>query len=797
MASPNTYLWLQTPHGQFKIPAIEKKDRISVDVLKLSESLGAGTRVSNGIYVMQFSSETVKVNPATNIFSLKEFKSLQWSHVRLKDKSKLDGGRLFITLESLPVLLNQSFTYHLQKRVLSLGSALTPSEVKGYKNVSMRYEYKDQKTWLSVEDLAKALGVITYSSRVGAYSLVLPDFTILELNIGQKSVLKRRQVFKQLNDPVLAFAGSPYITLSSINTIFEVDVLWDATSKTALLPSEFGRLRDIQTTDIPKLFTIGYKPEPLSFKFDNFLAFYQEPGPTFSSANTQPYESVRDFLTNLPIEKKELGPNRVSGQAVAEIQGSILRAPFEARGSFEKIGGTGRVINGGLKYGFPIFQIEGGREYLTFSGLSNQFESVDQVSVSHSNDHYKEGKVNPTWQVKALYGELDFNVYSSTELFSQTVLIDQKVAMASMGSTWKYSSGTQLGIKLDHYQFYNQAKRIESFYNDQSLVDFFLGEGETISVDPADETALLQTVVADQHSTSIFDLNFSLANQLELQGIAGVSHYQEESNQNEDVVDSNWKIRSLLGGRTKRVEVSYESIGPKYRSAGNPFSYQDKKILRIAPYINLAKWWRFFGEGTKETIGVLESQGIPPYTTKYLSGLNILSFDSQVIRLTVKNSDSSLYDKRLSSNLDLTQYVGHHSIDMGVGGEIRHDSFDQIYRRAYTGKTSFQYVRPSWKLSMGEEYTRNIYPTLNNTDRYESVSNILLQIKGFRTLLQYSIEPRYLTDLAYLYTGYARMGYEVGEKRYLDLFFSSTSLNKNLNDPEVWRVGVEFSADIF
>ncbi len=796
-AAPNTFIWLHTSHGQFKIPAVEKKDRISVDVLKLSESLGAGTRVSNGIYVMQFSSETIKVNPVTDIFSLKQFNNQQWTHVHLRDRSKVDDGRLYVTLESLPVLLNRSFTYHLQKRALSLGSGLKPTEVKGYKNIPIRYAFKDQKTWLSLEDLANALGVIIYSSRVGAYSLVLPDFTILELNIGQKTILKRRQAYKQLNDPVLAFAGSPYVTLPSINNIFEADVLWDSQSKTAMIPSEFGRLRDIQVAEVPRLAIIGYKPEPFNIKVDNFSAYYQEPIPTYSSANSQPYESVRDFLSNSPIDKKGNGLDKVSGQAVAEIKGSMLRTPFEARGSFEKVGSTGRLINGGLKYGFPIFLVEGGREYLTFSGLNSQFESVDQVSISHSNDHYNEGKVNPTWQAKALFGQMDFNVFSSTEFFSQTVLVEQQIGMGSIGSNWKLSPGTQWGVKLDHYQFYNRAKEIESVYNDQALIDFILGEGEPVEVDPADETALLETVVSDQHSTTILDLNYSNANLVELQGTVGLSHYKDELQNDESVYDSDWKVRSLLGGRKSRVEVSYENVGARYRSVGNTFSYQDKKITRVAPYLNLTRWWRMFAEGRKEQISVLESQGIPSYTTRYLTGTNIFSFKSQVVRWSVNNFDSTLSGKRLGSNLDLTQYIGSHSMDLGGGSSIQYDSFDQIYKRSYTGKASFQYVGPSWKFSLGEEYTRNIYPTVNYASRYESISNMLLEIKKFRTLLQYAIEPRYLTDLVYLYTGYVRMGYEVGDKKYLDLFFSSTSLEQGLGHPEVWRAGFEFSAQVF
>ena len=496
-AVPNSFIWLHTSQGQFKIPAIEKRNEISVDILKLAEGLGASTRVSNGIYVMQFSSETIKINPDTNIFSLKELRNSQWKHVRLRDKTVVEDDRLYVTLDSIPVLLNQSFTYHLQRRTLSLGSGPKPVEVAGFTNVPVRYVFRDQKIWISIEDISKALGVLVYSYRADSYSLTLPDFAILELNVGQKTVLRRRQVYKQLDDPVLSFSGSPYATLSSLDTIFEIDVRWDPSSKTVLVPSNFGRLREVQVAAIPKLNVIGYRVEPLRFKLDQFSAYYQEPGPSFASSHNQPYESVRDIETNLPIQRKLDGSDRVSGNAIAEMNGSLANAPFEAKGSMEKVGPDNKLINGGFQWGFPLFHVEGGRQYLTFSGLNNQYQLVDQVSMSHSNDSYGEGKISPTWEVKALYGQHDFDVFASTDYIVQTMIFNQKMAMGSLGSTWKISSNSQWGVKLEQYQFTNEAKQVSAAFENQDLIDQFTPIGSISTVDQTKSEAILRRMASD------------------------------------------------------------------------------------------------------------------------------------------------------------------------------------------------------------------------------------------------------------------------------------------------------------
>lgn len=796
MSAGNSFVLFQTVYGQFKIPAIEKKGRISVDILKLSEALGAGTRISNGIYVMQFSSETVKINPATNIFSVKQFKESQWKHVQLKHKGLLDGDRLFITLETLPSLFNQSFTYHLQRRLLAVGNSVKPAEVKGYKNITVRYILKDQKVWLSVEDLAKSMGIIMYSLRVRAYSLVLPDFTILDIVVGQQTLLRRRQPYRQLNDPVLAFGGAPYVTIQSVPTLFEMDVRWDSASHTVLVPSDYGRIRNVQVVDTPHLEVIGYRPEPLSINVNEFSAYYQEPGPTYVSSNYQPYESVRDPIDNRTLPRAEEGFNKFSGHAVAEMKGSLAQAPFDARGSFEKVGSNGRLVNGGFSWGFPKLRLEAGREYLTFNGLHEQFVLTDQVAISHSNDSYGEGKVNPNWQIKALYGESDFNIYSTTyQYFGSLVTGRQKIANGSLGATVKMSPRQTLSLKLDHYQFSNEILRIESAIINLETRDLLILIGQPADVNPDEELALARSLVSDHHSTSVSDLTYSFKNVLELQGIAAFSNYRDDNEKS--INDTDWKVRTALGGKDEHLEMSYENVGKRYRSVGNPLDYQGRSIIRFSPYLTFTKWWRFFGELRNENILNNEALDYGDQKVRYMFGSNIFNFRSNVIRLTANEYKATLYGKRSVGNLDLTQYLGPHSIDVGVGGMRQYFSTGELYRRSSIGRASFTLLKPNWKFQLGEEYTHHTYVTLNNETRYESLSNLLFEYKKFRSLLQYEIQPLYSTLPDYLHTGYIRMGFEVGEKRYLDFFASKAGYRRNLADPEVWRVGLEYSADLF
>jgi hypothetical protein len=456
-----------------------------------------------------------------------------------------------------------------------------------------------------------------------------------------------------------------------------------------------------------------------------------------------------------------------------------------------------KLASGSLKWGFPIFQLEGGREFLTFSGLDNQFQLVDQVSLSHSSDHYGDSKEDSVWTAKVLYGENEFNVFSSTDLISQTVNFKQKLTNGSLSASWNLSSRQTAAVKLDVTHFENDPLSVESYYNIPDFLEDIIDEFEDIPVDAAEAEALLRSTLTKSHDTSILDLNYNHRNVVELSAILGASRYKEELGEQQTRTDTDWKVRSVLGGRKLRLDGSYEKIGDYYRSIGNPIAYQNKSVTRLSPYAQLFNWWRIMGEFRREDTAVLENQGIPPYRTQSSNMVQIFNMPKNVIRLSGNTYESSLYGSRYSGNISLTQYLGPHSIDIGGGEAIQYDSLDRLYKRSKTGKGSFQFVKKDWKVSLGEEYTRHVYLTLNDQGRYESLSSLDFNWGGFRSLIQYQMQPRYFYQPEYLYTGFAKLGYQVGEKKFLDLFFSSTSLERNLSDPEAWRAGFEFSLELY
>jgi len=147
--------------------------------------------------------------------------------------------------------------------------------------------------------------------------------------------------------------------------------------------------------------------------------------------------------------------------------------------------------------------------------------------------------------------------------------------------------------------------------------------------------------------------------------------------------------------------------------------------------------------------------------------------------------------------LDLTQYIGPNSLDLGGGGALQYDSEKNSHQKVVHRESQLSHRQAKLEIFDGRRIHRQVYLSLENSGRYESLSNILFQVKGFRALLQYQVEPRYYFESEYLYTGYTRMGYEIGDRKFLDLFFATTSLKSDLHRPEVWRIGFEYSAEAF
>lgn len=785
----------KTGSHSIAVEAEEIRGRIWINGSKLARFFGAAPYSKNGIHVWEFSRHTVAINPRKSTYSVLRKGKKRWQESRFEKNAYLDRDHLMVLLDSLPDLMDRSFTYHYQKRVLTVDRSDGFLGRKDLREVKVGFVLKDRRVWISLKDLANALGVVVFSSQAGRFGVVLPDFSILELRPGDKDVTKRKQLFARLEDPPLLLSGSLHVTVESIGPLFSIDARWDSKSQSLILPARYGRMADIAISIPSKLRYIGYRPQPFRFRVEEFSAFYQNIEPTYPADHEELYESVKDFFTFEPIDPQGRGFERVSGHALLDLQSSPFGTPLTGRGSLEKVGSQGRVANGNIKMGFPWFQIQGAREYTTFNGLNNQFNLVDAVSVSHSNDHYGEGDKNPEVTTAFSYGELDFSVFLSTELFTQTVDFEQKYEMGSVELDMTFSRRHRASIKLEQYWFQNKPKTVSAVYNDQDFFDEIFGSSFTISVDPAEQEALSRSFLSDHHSTMILNLNYKTGSWFNVTGIAGLSNYKEgpgiKRQYGHDLL-----VQTNVGNSKNKVDLSYEKSSPHYRSIGSPLRYQDREIYRIGPTLSFARWWKVLGQYRREDIGVLQQSGIPPYSNIYAAATNLLSFKTKTIRATANQFRSGISGRRANGHLDYTHYFGPHSIDLGgsVGGFW--NRAEEMIRRSYTGRTSFQWVKPSWKFSLGEEYTWHYYHAYR-INRFESITSLSTQIHDIRAFLQYKKEPKYFLSNDRLYTGVVRLGHQVGQKKVFNLFYAVTSLHGGLKDPVVWRSGFEYVLDFY
>jgi hypothetical protein len=280
-----------------------------------------------------------------------------------------------------------------------------------------------------------------------------------------------------------------------------------------------------------------------------------------------------------------------------------------------------------------------------------------------------------------------------------------------------------------------------------------------------------------------------------VKGTGALSQYVEPTD-GERKWGYDWLADTVFGGRRRHLDVSYEVASPHYRSIGSPLRYQDRHIFRVAPTFQIVKWWSVLGEYRIEQSGVLVSQGLSPYTNTYTNLANLFTFTSNSARLSGTEFSSSLYGRRTNGNLDLTHYLGRSSVGMGGSVEGQWDTTDRMSERIHTGRANFEVVRGTLHYSMGEEYSRTYY-NLFNILRFTSTSSLSLNAGDFRSLFQYKVEPKFFLFDDKLYTGAARIGFATGNKKAFSLIYSASSLHSDLSHPEVWRIGFEYSLDLY
>lgn len=210
-ASAETYLKFRVSNGWQQIPTEENKSRIWVDLLKLSQALGGNVTMNKAVYVVDIGTRTIAIDPRRSVFSVKrpapvvvgrksKHVRAQWDNYDFEDDVVLHANRLLVPIRSLPALLGATMRYHMQTRELRF-EATESSRGSGFVSLPVRSKTENQQLWISVEDVSKALTVVIYNAQAQRFSLVLPDFTILELRVGQKEVFRKDQIYRILPDP--------------------------------------------------------------------------------------------------------------------------------------------------------------------------------------------------------------------------------------------------------------------------------------------------------------------------------------------------------------------------------------------------------------------------------------------------------------------------------------------------------------------------------------------------------------------------------------------------------------------
>jgi hypothetical protein len=346
---------LKTTSGQTPVEAELNQGRVMVDLLQAAAGLGAKVSIKDGEYVLAFASATAIVNPDSALYRVRPAGAKKWWGAGFDVRPYYSDAHLMVDMQDLPTLTFKTFTYHLQRKeltdndLLDREGGLSPDK----RAVPARRLTANHKEWISMEDAARALGVVVYTSRAQGYSLVLPDFSILDVTVGGQWVDRKKVHYKPLEDPILLFSGAPYGTAHSLSTLFGVDLSWDAANGMLVIPARYGRLADAKPVERAPLTITGYRPSPLQLTLDEAALFYQNPGPTYSADHPNVYESVRNLITNEPIKPPTQGYDRMSGEAVLSLGGSVLDTPMTGGARLEKVGTRGRLASGSLEWGFP------------------------------------------------------------------------------------------------------------------------------------------------------------------------------------------------------------------------------------------------------------------------------------------------------------------------------------------------------------------------------------------------------------------------------------------------------------
>jgi hypothetical protein len=711
----------------------------------------------------------------------------------LPREPRFTDGKPFITLESLAALLNQPLRYHRQKHLLR------PQEspyggAGATRFVSVRTVERNQRLWVSVTDVARAMGVVVQGDQSSRFLVVLPDFTILEIRPGQPWIYKNKEPIKRLEEPIQTFeGGAPYAVLSAMEDVLSVPLRWDVRRRALEIPSSYARTVQAALPGFINVVYEGFTPHPPRINLETLELFTQNPAPSFQALNEYAYDSVRDFTTNDPLPREGSGWDQMGGRLAGSLSASALGRPLGVNADVVKTGSRLHLSGGEFFWGLPSLQLRAAREYWRPADFTNQLDLVDQGTLTLSNDESETAPVKIAVGVRA--GEDTFEVFSSTDIFSQSTRWRQRFSGLESRFSWGITDRDTVRLALGGIAFFNRVDGTEVNLEELAGLGGLTGLGTGLI--PIDEiNSLNSALLSGRHGMATAEAAYRRDDRWELGATAAQSWASRETAGPTAHRGGASRLRATLGNSKRKIEGSYESIGPEFRSLGNPRRYQDRDILRLSPVWDLGKGGRFYGEFRREDSRVLVREGGAPTRTDYTYASHFLPLRRSSERLSWFRNASGLFGTRWMANADHSQFFGGHSVSAGMGLGRQSDFAGAPFRRDTAFRLGGRRNGSVLQNNFSTEWTRRRFESSGQT-LWESASEWTAQWKKVYSRLKYQTEIHDLTDRSLLYTGYYAVEKEFSRARRGGLFVTATSLKAGLGSPLFWRLGTTYSHRVF
>lgn len=778
-------------------------------IVELSEFIGSQAGLRRAIRLEDFAKvgeqlilhigedRVVTVNLKTSTVDV--FRDNGTFSTNLPQNVQFRNGVLYVSFEDLSVVFDNTFLFRLD------GSTLYVEEnpvFQDYWSVAVRAKSFREDVWVSLKDAAEAAGAIVYNSGGNEWSLVLPDFSIRKITPGNTEVKEEDETVLNLPVAPELIDAEIYVTLPSANLLFDLPFEWDEKEGRLILPivtpygavpvpSEPGSGQRVEGRATARAPAAPKAPRPpLRFNVNELDVYYQKPPAVFSSDPTDPESSVLDSFTDKPSDRShELEKdafNHLSGRASVGLQGNAGFLPVNGYGTFERVNDKEKVTSASLRLGGKALYVQGGKDWFNLNGLSGQqtlatygaVGSRVNVPLSRTNDPLNLG-------FDAMMGEHEFSAFLSTSTFFETQGYRQRFFGGTGFLRFPVGKTVSATLRGGAYKFENE---IVSLTREQ-IQDPTLESGVIESTG----SVLAQASLTDHHEMAIGGLTLD-HNHLTLAGDVGMSQFKNPGDV-KFIRDSDWKGRAILKwGRSSRVDMSYESVGPEYRSLGNPLLYQDHVIQRVAPYWHARRNLWIYGEYRTETFKINDDdfrQEFSQAGVKLKFGRNTYTTSASLVR-------DDLSGIRRIGAFDYLRQRGYFT--WGLGGEYRYytDIQDRHFQSTTVGNGTVTYSwKENHKLSFNQQVFRNDYIYLGDERRWESISSLTADVGKIRGLFRYSTQPRARNISVKENILYTALGYTLKSNRIVSVYYSASSAEYNMSNPTVWRAGMKLSYSLW